>query len=66
MRYDHFHCEYRDKDGNKGEIEGGWTSLNSETLDGYKGADRHVYLVKIAESWGMPEGAEITNFRVAG
>ena len=61
-KYDHFHAEW-EKDGETGEIEGGWTEgigINRAKRD------QGDWMYKLCVDWGMPEGATVKRFWLAG
>jgi hypothetical protein len=60
MKYDHFHAEW-EKGDESGEIEGGWTA-GSERAE-RNGGD---WIYKMCVAWGMPEGATVHRFWLAG
>jgi hypothetical protein len=64
MRYDHFHAEW-EKDGERGEIEGGWTGFPS-TWDDMTKEESDKWLYTLCVNWGMPEHAKIKHIWLAG
>ncbi len=62
--YDHFHCVF-EHEGQSREIEGGCNGF-PEGWDSMSEAERKEYLKNMAVAWGMPEGATIKRFWLAG
>jgi len=76
--YDHFHAIY-ELDGIRTEIEGGLTSVHNEKIAEMKSGRRdksitleefdqwaNAFQCENAKAWGMPEGATIKSFWLAG
>lgn len=69
MIYDHFHLTYKHQ-GEVAEIEGGLSpKLNDEDLQALRAktwAENLPWMIECGRSFGLPDGAEIRDFRVAG
>ena len=65
MKYDHFHCLFKDSNGNEGEIEGGWVGFPNNYKD-MNDRERLKWQHGLACAWGMPKKSTIIRIWLAG